>query len=154
MAARIIIDDISLYVPHYTPNISNQKFILGPIVSKTPTELSFNKQSSYMKDVTTENNWTFELAVGDGIDLPVYVVLRFMQRDQFNQQHQINATFYRPSVVAAQCKIGSEKFLDAGILCNYAIDNYSQAYAEFACCFRHLAKDNIQQPYTIKYLYR
>ena len=54
-----------------------------------------------MKDVTTENNWTFELSVGDGIDVPIYVIVGFMQRDQFNQQHQNNDTFYRPSVVNA-----------------------------------------------------
>ena len=41
-----------------------------------------------MKDVTTENNWTFDLDVGDGIDIPIYVIVGFMQRNQFNQQHQ------------------------------------------------------------------
>ena len=39
-----------------------------------------------MKYVTTENNWTFELGVGYGIDVPIYVVIGFTQRDQFNQQ--------------------------------------------------------------------
>ena len=48
-----------------------------------------------MKDVTTETNWTFELGVGDGIDIPIYVLVGFMQRDQFNQQHQKNDKFYR-----------------------------------------------------------
>ena len=53
-----------------------------------------------------------------------------MQRDQFNQQHQNNDTFYRPSVVNAQCIIGSEKFPDAGKNFNYAMHKYSQAYGE------------------------
>ena len=66
-----------------------------------------------------------------------------MQRDQFNQYHQNIDIFYIPSVVDAQCIVGSEKFPDAGIYCNYAIDKYSQAYGEFVSCFRHLAKDNI-----------
>ena len=39
-AGRVVIHDISLYVPHYTPSISNQKLMLGHIVSKTSTELS------------------------------------------------------------------------------------------------------------------
>ena len=63
--------------------------------------------SSYMKDVTTENNWTFELGVGDGTDFPIYVVIGFMQRDQFNQQHQNIDIFDRPSVTIAQCFLGS-----------------------------------------------
>ena len=146
-AGRDIIDDISLYVPHYTPNISNQKLLLGHIDSNAATELSFIKRSSYMKDVTTENIWTFELGVGDGIDMLIHVMVAFMQGDQFNQLHQNNNTFYRPSVVNAQCIIGSEKFPDAGINCNYAIDKYSQAYGEIVSCFRHLAKDNNLQPY-------
>ena len=71
LAGRVIIEDISWYVPHYTPSISNQKLMLRHIVSKAPTELSYIKISSYMKDVTTENIWTFELGVSDGIDIPI-----------------------------------------------------------------------------------
>ena len=55
LAGRVIIEDLSWYVPHYTPSISNQKLMLGHIVSKAPTELSYIKRLSYMKDVTTEN---------------------------------------------------------------------------------------------------
>ena len=117
--------------------------MLGHIVSKTPTELTYIKQSSYMKDVTTGNKWTFELGIGDGIDIPVYIIVGFMQRHQFNQQHQNNDTFFRPSVVNAQCIIGSEKFPDAGITYNYALDKYSQPYGETVSSFRHLAEVNI-----------
>ena len=67
----------------------------------------------------------------------------FMKRDQFNQQHQNNDNFYGPSVVNAQRTIGSEKFPDAGINCNYAIDKNSQAYGENVSCFAHIAKNNI-----------
>ena len=50
-------------------------------------------------------------------------------------------------MVNAQCIIGSEKILDAGINCNYAIDKQSQAYGKIVSCFRHLVNDNILQPY-------
>ena len=99
-----------------------------------------------MRDVTTENNWTFELGVGDGIDILIYVIVGFMQRDQFNQQHQMNDTFTRPSVVNLQCVIGSKTLSDAGINGNYAIDKYSKAYGEILSCFRHLAKHNNSEP--------
>ena len=62
--------------------------MLSNNTSKTPTELTYIKRSSYMKNVTTENNWTFGPVVGDGIDVPVYVIVGFMQRDQFSQHHQ------------------------------------------------------------------
>ena len=142
-AGRVIVNDINVYVPHYTPSISNQKLMLSNITSKTATELTYFKRPSFMKDVTTENIWTFELGVGDGFDIPIYVIVGFMQRYQFNQQHQNNDTFYRLSVVNPQYIFGSEKFPDAGKNCIYAIDKYSQAYGENVSCFRHLAKDNI-----------
>ena len=121
--------------------------MLGHIVSKAATELSYIKRSSYMKGVTTEINWNFELGVGDGIYILIYVIVGVMQRDQLNQQHQNKDTFYRPSVVNAQCVSGNEKIPDAGINCNYAVDKYSQAYGENVSCFRHLVKNNILQPY-------
>ena len=92
LARRVIIDDISLYVAHYTPSVTNHKLMLGRMVSKAPTELSKIKRSSYVEDVTTENNCTFELGAVDGIEIPIYVIVGFMQRDQFNQQHQYNDT--------------------------------------------------------------
>ena len=96
--------------------------------------------------MTPENNWTFELGVGDGFDIPIYVMAEFMQGHQFNQQPQNIDIFYRPSVVNAQCNIGSEKIPHAGIICNYAVDEYSQVFGEIVSCFRHLAKNNILQP--------
>ena len=60
--------------------MSNQKFLLGHIVSKTATEFSYLKSSSFMKDITTENKLTFELGVGDGIDISIYAMARFMQK--------------------------------------------------------------------------
>ena len=56
LPGRRIIDDISLYVPYHTPNISNQKLMLGRIVSRAATELSYIKRLFCMKDVTTEEN--------------------------------------------------------------------------------------------------
>ena len=85
MAERVILDDISWYVSHYTPKISNQNLMLGHIVSIAATQLLYIKRSSFTKDVTIENNWAFKLGVVDGIDFPIYVIVGFMQREQFNQ---------------------------------------------------------------------
>ena len=123
LAGRFFIDDISLYVPHYTPSISSQKLMLRHIVSKAPSELSCNKKASFMNDVTTENNWIFELGFGDDAAIPIYVIVGFMQRDQLNQQHQNNDTFHRASVVNVQCIIGNEKLPDAGINVNLVLIN-------------------------------
>ena len=55
---------------------------VGHIVSKAPNELSYIKQSSYMKIMTTQNNWTFDLGVGDSVDIPIYVIVGFRQREK------------------------------------------------------------------------
>ena len=70
-----------------------------------------------------------------------------MQRDQFNQQHQNEDSFYRPSVVKAQVNFGSGKIPDSGTKRNYAIEKFSRAYGKNVSCFRHLAKDKILQIY-------
>ena len=54
LAGRVLVDDISWYVPLYTPSITNQKLMLSNIATRTATELTYIKRSSYMKDVTTE----------------------------------------------------------------------------------------------------
>ena len=100
-----------------------------------------------MKDVTTEINWTFEFVVGDVVVKPIYVIKGLMQRDQFSQQHQNKDTIYRHSLVKVQCNIGSEILPDAGLIYKYAMDKYSQAYGTKISCYRHLANDNILQPY-------
>ena len=71
MAGRDFVDDICLYVLLKIPKISNQKLLLGHIVSEAATELSYNNRSFFMKEVTTENIWTFEVGVGDGVDIPI-----------------------------------------------------------------------------------
>ena len=55
----------------FTPNISNKKLLLGHFGYRAAAEISYIKRSSYMKDVTTESNWTFELGEADGIDILV-----------------------------------------------------------------------------------
>ena len=64
----------------------------------------------------------------------------FLQRDQFNQQHQNKGTFYRPFEVNAHIMIGSENYLDTGMNFYFAVDESSQAYGKIVSCIRLLAK--------------
>ena len=85
-------------------------------------ELSHKERSSYKREVTTANNWVFERGVRSGIGVLIFVLVEFMQRDQFNQQ-QHNITNYRQTVVNAQCFLRKENYPDARTKCNDAIDN-------------------------------
>ena len=59
-AAKVVVKDISWYIPHYVPNLENQQLVLNQVLNKDPTELSFTECTVFRKDVNTNNNWTFE----------------------------------------------------------------------------------------------
>ena len=59
--ARIRIDHIHWYIPHYTPSIQQQSTLSKQILSKTPTELRYVERSVFMKEVNNQNFWNFEL---------------------------------------------------------------------------------------------
>ena len=61
--------------------------MLENIVSRTETEICYIKRSSYTKDITSEFNWTFDLDVQSGIEVPICMVISFVQRDHFDQQN-------------------------------------------------------------------
>ena len=45
--ARIEIDHIHWYVPHYTNSIQQQSILSNQIISKTPTELRYKERSIF-----------------------------------------------------------------------------------------------------------
>ena len=57
--ARVRIDHIHWYVPHYTPSIQQQSTLCKQILSKTPTELRYVERSVFMKEVSNQNRWNF-----------------------------------------------------------------------------------------------
>ena len=145
--ARIRTDHIHWYVPHYTPSIQQQSTLSKQILSKTPTELRFVERSVFMKDVNNQNLWNFELGSHENMNVPIWIIIGFQQRDRQDSQNLNNDTFCRLPVVSAQCIIGTEKYPDAGILLNYDDDDYSQGYHQIKEAFRALTKDAILQPY-------
>ena len=55
--ARVKIDHIHWYVPHYTPSIQQKSTLSKQILSKTPTELRYVERSVFMKEVNNQNVW-------------------------------------------------------------------------------------------------
>ena len=145
--AKIKINSIDWYVPHYTPPPSQENILMNQIVNKKPTELQFVERNVLMEEVDTQNLWTFELGTQEGINIPVWIVVGFQQSDRQHDQNTNNDTFYRPQVTSAQCIIESEKNYDSALLLNCDDDEYSQGYDQIKEGFRALTKDNILQPY-------
>ena len=134
------------YIPHYTPNISNQAKISKQILSRTPTELQYVERSFFMKKVNTQIFRTFRLGTQEGKNVPIGIVVGFQWRDRQDSQNLNNDTFCGLSVTSAQCIVGRESYPDSAILLNYD-DNYnSQGYGQVKEAFRALTKDDISQP--------
>ena len=134
--ARIEIDHIPWYVPHYTPSIQQQGLLSKQILIKTPTELRYVERSVFMKEVNNQNLWNFELCSQESMNVPIWIIIAFQQRALQDSQNLNNDTFCRLPVTSAQCIFGTEKYPDAGILINYGDDYYSQGCAQIKEAFR------------------
>ena len=145
--AKIKIDHIHWYVPHYTPSMSQQGIVSEQILNKTPTELRYVEGSVFMKEVNNQKLWNFELGSQENMNNPIWIIVGFQQQDRQDSQNLNNDAFCRLPVVSAQCVIGTEKYPDAGILLNYDDDDYAQGYHQIKEAFKALTKDDILQPY-------
>ena len=144
---RIKINGIEWYVPHYTPSMQQQSILSKQIINKTPTEIKYPERSVFMKEVNTQNFWTFELGTQEGINIPSWIFVAFQQNDRQHDQNLNNDSFIRLPVISAQVVIGTERYPDSGILLNYDDDNYVQGYGQIKEAFKSLTKDDILQPY-------
>ena len=144
---KIRINALEWYVPHYTPSVQQQSILSKRILNKTPTQIQYPERSVFMKEVNTQNVWTFELGTQEGVSIPTWIFVAFQQNDRQYDQNLNNDTFVRLPVISAQVIIGTERYPDAAIILNYDDDNYSQAYGLIKETFRALTKDDILQPY-------
>ena len=145
--AKIKINGIEWYVPHYEPSLEEYSKLQIRIKIKTPTNIHYPERSVFMKEVNTQNFWTFELGTQEGVNVPIWVFVAFQQHDRQHDQTLNNDTFYRMPVSSCQCIIGTEKYPDSATFLNYDDDDYCQGYGQIKETFRALTKDNILQPY-------
>ena len=152
--AKVKINSLDWYVPHYSPNREEYNKLMNQIKKNSPTLLHYPERSVFMKEVNTQNLWTFELGTKESIKVPIWIFVAFQQTVRQNDQNLNNDTFYRPLVTSAQCIIGTEKNPDSGILLNYNDDDYSQGYGKIKEAFKALTKADILQPYISEDVFR
>ena len=118
---------------------------MDQILNKDPTELHYIERVVFRKD--TNINWTFELGNSDTVSCPIFVIVGFQARNKIDSQIHNNATFDRLPISNAVCKIGSEKYPDDGIECDYDHDNYDQAYGEIENFYHLKSETNLLNPF-------
>ena len=144
---KIKINAIEWYVPHYTPSIQQQSILSKQILNKTPTQIQYTERSVFMKEVNTQNFWSFELGTQEGVNMPTWIFVAFQQNDRQHDQNLNNDSFVRLPVISAQVVIGTARYPDAAIILNYDDDDYSQGCGLIKEAFRALTKDDILKPY-------
>ena len=145
--AKVRINATEWYVPHYTPTMKQQRILSDQILNKTPTQIQYPERSVFMKEVNTQNFWTFELGTQESINIPTWIFVAFQQNDRQHDQNLNNDTFVRLPVISAQVVIGTERYPDSAILLKYDDDDYSQGYGLIKEAFKALTKDDILLPY-------
>ena len=143
---KIKINAIEWSVPHYTPSMQQQSILSKQILNKTPSEIEYPGRFVFMKEVITQNFWTFGLGTQEGINIPICIFVVFQQIDRQHDQNLNNDNFVRLPVISAQVVIETERYSDSGILLNYDDDDYSQGYGQIKEAFKTLTSDNILQP--------
>ena len=124
------------------------------ILSRTPRELQNFERSVFMKEVSTQNLWSFELATQEGLNFPIWIKIGFQQRDMQDSQNINNDTFYRRPVKFAQSFNLTEKKPDSAILIKYDDDDYSQGYGQIKETFSALTKHDLLNPYITDHDFR
>ena len=143
-----------MYVAHYVPSIRQQAILSKQILSEAHAELQNVETSIFMKEVKTQNLWSFEIRTQESVNISLWSIIGFEQRDRQDSQNSNNDTFYRPPVTSSQCIIATEEYPDSDVLLNYVDDDYSQGYAQIKEIFRALTKSDILQPYISDHDFR
>ena len=71
------INAIEWYVPHFTPSTQQQTILSKQILNKTPTEIEYPERSVLMKEVNTQNFWSFELGTQESNIVPIWIFVVF-----------------------------------------------------------------------------
>ena len=100
-----------------------------------------------MEEVKNQNLWNFDFGSQESMNVPIWTIIGFQQRDSQGWHNLKNDIFGGFPVTSAQCIIGTGKKPDAGIFLIYDGD-YSQGYGQIKEAFRALTKNDILQTYT------
>ena len=99
----------------------------------------FHKTCNYARSMDCCESGTQE-----GIDIPFYIIVGFQQGNRQSLQELSIGTFYRTEIRKAQCKMGTENYLDSGINLNCPDDDYTQGYQQTEEASKCLTKDILQ----------
>ena len=77
--AKVKINSVDWYVLPYSLYLREYNKLMNQITKNSPALLHYPERSVFMKEVNTQNLWTFELGTQEGINVPIWVFVAFQQ---------------------------------------------------------------------------
>ena len=134
-------------MPHFRTRTTQQNILMNQIIKKRATELQDSERSLFLKEVSTQRPWIFELGTQEGLNVRIWVFAGFQQMVRKKTQHLNNNNFYGPPVTSAHVLIGKKRCPDNSLLLDYNDDKFSQGYEQRKEAFKASTQDDILQPY-------
>ena len=100
-----------------------------------------------MKQVINQSQRIFELRSQESMNVPLWKIIGFQERDRQDSQNLNNDNFCWLLGTSAQCILSTEKEPDSGVILIYDDDEYSRGFAQTKEAFRASTKENILTPY-------
>ena len=89
--ARIFIKVAKWCVPHYSPDMTQQRSLSEQNVCCEPIDICYIERSACLKDVNTYNDFNFHVGVEKQNGAPIYVSVGFQGRNwRMNQELEID----------------------------------------------------------------
>ena len=80
-------------MPLYIGSNLQQAILFKQILSKTLTELQFVEKNFFMKELNTQKLWTLEIGTQEDMKIPIWISVRFQQREREDSQNFKNDNF-------------------------------------------------------------
>ena len=93
--ARIRIDHIPWYVPHYKPSIQQQSILSNQIIKNCQHNSDMLNDLFFWKKIINQNLWNFELGSQGNMNFPIWIFISFHQRNRQDFQILNNDNFRR-----------------------------------------------------------
>ena len=103
------------------------------MLSDIPTALCFEERTVFRQRILVNGYWTFELGIESGKILSSWVIVRFADSDEFDEETRNNSACL--PVSSAVCRLGSDRYPDNSRIFDYPRTNFYEDFYEVEISF-------------------
>ena len=130
-------------MPHYTPKITKQTILSDFLNSKGSLRKYHIAKTLFFRRCNCSKQLHFMLGVEIRFDVPIFEFDGYQQWGQFSSQLKLDEVFYSQTITNANCTLGPENCIDAGLIIECIKRKYYQVFGESLPTSRRSTKNNI-----------